>query len=309
MKVGVVGCGLVGSSAAFAIVLTGSAEAVALVDMNTDRAKAHAEDILHATPFSEAVEITAGDYNVLKGCLLVILSCGVAQRPGESRLELLKRNASVFKQVIPKVLDFAPDSLLLIASNPVDILTDIVARSSGLPPGRVFGTGTVLDTARFRSLIGSFFGVAANSVHAYVLGEHGDSEVLVWSSARVAGMPLIDFGTQVGVPLTDMIKADIDENVRRAAYRIIKGKGYTNYGIGAAIAKIVRGVRDNDRSVLTLSMPTDSMENLEGVSLSLPRVLGSSGVIATVRPSLSREEDAALQNSAQVLREAGLSMI
>ncbi len=143
MKVGVVGCGLVGSAAAFAIVLTGSAKALALVDINKDLAEAQAEDILHATPFAEALAISAGDYDILTGCHLVIMTCGVAQRPDESRLELLKRNAAIFQGVIPKVLEFAPDSLLLIASNPVDILTDVVARSSRLPQGRVFGSGTV----------------------------------------------------------------------------------------------------------------------------------------------------------------------
>jgi len=309
MKVGVVGCGLVGSAAGFAIVLTGSAKALALVDVNKDLAEAQAEDILHATPFAEALAISAGDYDTLTGCHLVIMTCGVAQRPGESRLGLLKRNAAIFREVIPKVLEFAPDSLLLIASNPVDILTDVVARSSGLPRGRVFGSGTVLDTARFRSLIGACFGVAAHSVHAYVLGEHGDSEVLVWSSARVAGVPVGDFGEQIGAPLTDGMKADIDERVRRAAYRIISGKGFTNYGIGAGLAKIARVIRDDDRTVLTLSMPTDFIEGLNGMSLSLPRILGASGVLATVRPPLSPEEDSALQRSAQVLGEAKSSII
>ncbi len=309
MKVGVVGCGLVGSAAAFAIVLTGSANALAMVDVNKDLAKAQAEDILHATPFAEALAISAGDYDALAGCHLVIMACGVAQRPGESRLELLKRNANIFRDVIPNVLKFAPDSLLLIASNPVDILTDVVARSFGLPQGRVFGSGTVLDTSRFRSLIGACFGVAAHSVHAYVMGEHGDSEVLVWSSARVAGIPLEEFGKQVGAPLTHGMKADIDERVRRAAYRIIRGKGFTNYGIGAGLAKIARVVRDDDRTVLTLSMPADSIDGLDGVSLSLPRIVGAGGVLATVRPPLSCEENAALKKSAQVLREAKSGMI
>ncbi len=302
MKVGIVGCGLVGSTAAFAIVLTGAAEALVLVDIRGDLANAQAEDILHATPFSKAVSVSAGNYDSLKGCSLVILSCGVAQRPGESRLALLKRNADIFADVVPKVLEHAPDTLLLIAANPVDILTDIVARSFGLPEGRVFGSGTSLDTARFRSLIGACFGVAAHSVHAYVLGEHGDSEVLVWSSARVAGVPLDDFGKQVEVPLTDQIKAYIDERVRRAAYRIIQGKGATNYGIGAGLARITRAVRDDDKTVLTLSMPTDSMEGFHGVSMSLPRILGANGITATVRPPLSRQEENAIRKSAELLK-------
>ncbi|MGC8658331.1 MAG: L-lactate dehydrogenase [Desulfomonilaceae bacterium] len=302
MKVGIVGCGLVGSSAAFAIVLTGSAESLVLVDINGDLANAQAEDILHATPFSNTTAVSAGNYDSLKGCSLVILSCGVAQRPGESRLALLKRNSSIFADVIPKVLEHAPDTLFLIATNPVDILTDIVARSFGLPLGRVFGSGTSLDTARFRSLIGTYLGVSAQSVHAYVLGEHGDSEVLLWSSARVAGIPLDDFGKQVSMPLTNQIKNHIDERVRRAAYRIIQGKGATNYGIGAGLARITKAVRDDDMTVLTLSMPADCMECLAGISMSLPRILGAKGVTGTVNPVLSKEEEKALCNSAELLR-------
>jgi len=234
----------------------------------------------------------------------VVLACGVAQRPGETRLQLLERNAEVFRDVLTRVMESAPEAILLVASNPVDVMTQVVTRMSGLPAGRVIGSGTILDTARFRALLGEHLGVAPQSVHAYVLGEHGDSEVLVWSSARVGGVPILDFAGQAGRPLTEEAKARIDEGVRRAAYRIIEGKGATYHGIGAALARIIRAIRDDERMVLTLSSTSRAMEGLDEVSLSLPRVLGAGGIGAELRPALSGEEREALRKSAEVLREA-----
>src|SRR5512143_226729 len=238
MKVGIIGCGFVGSTAAYAMALEGAASEIVLIDLNRQLAKAQAEDILHATPFARPVRIAAGDYPDLEEAGVVILACGVAQRPGETRLQLLERNAKVFEAVVPQVLEHAPDTLLVIASNPVDIITSMVAAISGLSPARTIGTGTILDTARFRTLLGEHLQVAPASVHAYVVGEHGDSEVLAWSSADVGGVPLLDFAHQVGRPVTEQARSAIDEGVRRAAYRIIEGKGATYYGIGAGIARI-----------------------------------------------------------------------
>ena len=236
MKVGIVGSGAVGSSAAYAMVMSGAASEVVLVDLNEKLAQAQAEDILDATPFATPVRISAGGYPQLAGAEAVVLSCGVGQRPGEPRLELLARNASVFKQVVVQVVEHAPNAILIVASNPVDIMTDIVCRLSALPAGRVFGTGTILDTARFRTMLGEHLGIAPQSVHAYVLGEHGDSEVLIWSSIAVGGVPVNEFAAQMGRPLTPEVKCHMDDGVRRAAFRIIEGKGTTNYGIGAGIA-------------------------------------------------------------------------
>jgi L-lactate dehydrogenase len=179
MKVGIVGCGLVGSSGAFAMALRGTASEIFLVDLNKKLAQAQAEDILHATPFSHPVRVVAGDYPQLDGAGVVILACGVGQRPGETRLQLLERNVEVFKKVVPQVRQFAPDALLLVVSNPVDVITQVVTKLSGLSPRKVIGSGTILDTARFRALLGEHLGVAPVSVHGYVLGKHGDSEVLV----------------------------------------------------------------------------------------------------------------------------------
>jgi L-lactate dehydrogenase len=250
------------------------------------------------------VRILAGDYPDLTGAGAVVLACGVAQRPGETRLQLMDRNAQVFRKVVPSVLAHAPDALLLVAANPVDLLTCVVTRLSGLAEGRVIGSGTVLDTARFRVLLGEHLGVAPHSVHAYVMGEHGDSEVLVWSSAKVGGIPLLDFAAQTGRAITPEVAARIDDGVRRAAYRMIEGKGATYFGIGAGLSRIVGALRDDERAVLTVSACVAGIEGLEGVSLSLPRIVGSQGIATTLRPDLSGKEAAALRRSAKILREA-----
>jgi L-lactate dehydrogenase len=304
MKIGIVGCGFVGSSGAFAIALEGKANELILVDLNADLAKAHAEDILHATPFSEPVKIAAGDYSALKGADIVVLACGVGQKPGETRLQLLERNLQVFQTVVPRVLEHTPETILLIVSNPVDIMTQVVTKISNLPTERVIGSGTILDTARFRTLLAEHLNIAPHSVHAYVLGEHGDSEVLAWSSGKVGGVPLEEFATQIQRPITDEDKARIDDGVRRAAYRIIEGKGATYYGIGAGIARIVRAIGDDEGAVLTLS----NIEGFNGVGLSLPRVLKAKGIETTIQPMLSNVEAEALKRSAEILKEAAAEL-
>lgn len=304
MKAGIVGCGFVGSTAAYTIAMQGNASELVLVDLNERLARAHAEDILHATPFAKAVRISSGGYPQLEGAAVVVLACGLGQKPGETRLQLLERNRQVLNSVVPQILAYAPETILVVASNPVDVLTQMVTKVSGLPPGRVIGTGTILDTARFRTLLGEQVGVAPHSVHAYVLGEHGDSEVLVWSSAKVGGVPLADFASQVGRPLTDEVKASIDHGVRRAAYQIIEGKGATYYGIGAGISRIVDAIRDNERAVLTVSTCLPDAGEFAGISLSLPRIVGAAGVVATLRPDLSHEEHAGLRRSAEILEAA-----
>jgi len=308
MKVGIVGSGMVGGSAAYAVVMTGAAREVVLVDLNEQLAQAQAEDILHATPFASSVRVLAGRYEQLGGAGVVLLCCGVGQRPGETRLQLLERNAAVFQQVIPRVVTAAPEAVLVVAANPVDVMTDVTARIAQLPPGRVVGSGTILDTARFRTLVGEHVGIAPRSIHAYVLGEHGDTEVLVWSSIQIGGVALTSFAEQVGRPLTDSVKASIDERVRRAAYRIIEGKGATYYGIGAGLARIVRVIRDDEQAVLTLSAPGAGVGTVGDACLSLPRVLGARGVESTLQAALSTEEEAALQRSALILQEASSAL-
>ncbi|MDJ0984378.1 MAG: L-lactate dehydrogenase [Desulfobacterales bacterium] len=304
MKVGIVGCGFVGSSGAFAIALEGKANELIMVDLNADLAKAHAEDILHATPFSEPIRVAGGDYTSLKNAELVVLACGVAQKPGETRLQLLQRNVKVFRDVVPRVLEYSPETILLIVSNPVDIMTQVVSHISGLPAQRVIGSGTILDTARFRTLLAEHLGVSPHSVHAYVLGEHGDSEVLAWSSGKVGGVPVEKFAAQIDRPITQEIKSRIDDGVRNAAYRIIEGKGATYYGIGAGIARIARAIEDDEGAVMTLS----NVDGFGGVSLSLPRVLKANGIETTIQPVLSNEETEALEKSAEILKKAAAEL-
>lgn len=305
MKTGIVGSGFVGATAAYALVMRGVGRRVVLVDMNRARAESEADDILHAVPFAHPLEVSAGDYADLAGCKVVIVSAGVGQKPGETRLQLLERNAQVFKQVIPNILKHAPNAILLIATNPVDVMTHIAAHYAsefGVPSSRVIGSGTTLDTARFRSLIGRQLSVDSQHVHAYVLGEHGDSEVLAWSQVSVGGIPLKEFCTGREISICEDDYAAIDEKVRRAAYHIIEGKGATYYGIGSAIARIVEVILQDERSLLTVSTPMKDVAGIKDVTVSLPNLVGGEGIIETFFPKLNQGETDALRASAQVVR-------
>ena len=308
MKIGIVGAGFVGSTAAYAMALRGVGSEIVLVDLNEKAARAQAEDISHATPFAHPIVVRAGGYQDLDGAALVVLTAGVSQKPGETRLQLLERNAAVFKSVIGQVLSATPNPLLLIATNPVDVMTDIAMRISGLPAERVIGSGTILDTARFRTLLGSHLGISPQSVHAYVVGEHGDSEVLAWSSAMAGNIPISTFAAQVRAAVTQSVKEQIDDRVRNAAYTIIEGKGATYYGIGNGLARIAKAILADEQSVLTVSMSTPEIEGVENVTLSLPRVIARTGVVATLYPELSASEHEALRRSAEIIKEASDSV-
>lgn len=301
MKIGIVGAGMVGSAAAFAMVMRGIGSRIVLVDLDEKRAQAEAQDIAHAVPFAHPVMVEAGGYEDLAGAAVVILAAGVSQKPGETRIQLLSRNAAVFEAVVGQVMAVAPEAILLVASNPVDIMGQITQRISGLAPGRVIGSGTILDTARFRWLLGRHLGIAPRSVHAYVLGEHGDSEVLAWSNARVGSVELTSFAAQVGAALTADVRARIDTGVRRAAYTIIEGKGATWYGIGAGLARIVNAVIADEQAVLSVSCVSDVL-GVKQVACSLPRVVGRDGVVAELMPDLSPEETEGLRASAAMLK-------
>jgi len=303
MKIGIVGTGMVGSAAGYAMALLGVGTQIVLVDANPALARAQAQDIAHATPFATTVSISAGEYADLEGAAVVIIAAGVSQKPGESRLALLERNVAVFRSVIAGVMKAAPETILLIATNPLDVMTFAAQRISGLPPERVIGSGTILDTARLRSLLGDHLGIAPNSVHAYVLGEHGDSEVPVWSSAMAGSVPIVSFAGQIGRPLDADTRARIADQVRGAAYTIIEGKGATWYGIGAGLARIVRSITDDERTVLSVSQVSREVEGVHDIALSLPRIIGREGVIATLMPELDATERAALKRSAEVISE------
>lgn len=305
MKTGIVGSGFVGATAAYALVMRGVGRRVVLVDMNKARADAEADDILHAVPFAHPLEVTSGNYADLADCKVVVVSAGVGQKPGETRLELLGRNAKVFEQVIPNVLKYAPNAILLIATNPVDVMTHIAAHYAaqlGVPSSRVIGSGTTLDTARLRTLLGRHLKVDSQHIHAYVLGEHGDSEMLPWSLVTVGGIPLDEFCTGREISICPDDYAGIDEKVRRAAYHIIEGKKATYYGIGSAIARIVEVIQQDERSILTVCTPMPDVGGVKNVTVSLPNLIGGDGIIQTFFPNLSPQETDALRASAQVVR-------
>ena len=302
MKIGIVGAGMVGSAAAFALVMQDTVSELVLIDLNTARARAQAEDIAHAVPFAGSTIVRSGGYPDIADAKVVILACGVSQRPGETRPELLGRNAEIFRTVIGEVMTVAPDAILVVASNPVDVITEISTRFSGLSPERIIGSGTILDTARFRWLIGRHLGIAPSSIHGYVLGEHGDSEVLAWSSVRAGSVPLSAFAAQIGAPMTAAVRERIDEGVRRAAYTIIAGKGATWYGIGAGLARIVHAIGRDEQAVLSVSMVEPDVFGVPQVSLSLPRLVGANGVSATLWPELDTGEYEALRRSATILK-------
>lgn len=305
MKIGIVGCGFVGSTAGYAMVMNGVGRELVLIDLNRQRAEAEADDILHAVPFAHNLNVYAGEYADLEGARVVIMAAGVNQKPGETRLQLLERNSAIFHQVIPQIYDHAPEAILVVATNPVDIMTHVtadIAKGYGIPSHRVIGSGTTLDTARFRALLGQLVGVDSTHVHAYVVGEHGDSEVLTWSLVNIGNMPLVDFLRMRNMELDERIKAEIDEGVRRAAYHIIEGKGATYYGIGSALARITRNILGDRRAIMTVCTPTEDIVGVKNVTVALPRLVAGSGVLETYHLPLNQEEESGLHASAALIR-------
>jgi L-lactate dehydrogenase len=307
-KVAVVGVGNVGATFAYALVLSGLASEIVLVDANERRAEGEVMDLLHAVPFAKPVRISAGRYEDCAGAAVTVITAGAAQRPGESRLDLVRRNDAILGQIVPEVARHVPDGLILMATNPVDVLTYRAIQRAGLPPGRVFGSGTILDTARFRALLAAREGVDPRSVHAFIIGEHGDSEVALWSAANIAGMPLDEFGAAGGDALDADDRDSITEAVRQAAYEIIERKGATYYAIGGGLLRIVEAILRDQRTVLSVSSLITDYYGIDDVCLSLPTIVGAGGIEQVLRVGLSAGEAAALRRSAGVLRETIASL-
>lgn len=303
MKVGIIGAGSVGSATAFALIMRGVARKVVLIDANEKKARAEAMDIAHAAPFAYANKVKAGTYEDLKGAEVVIVTAGANQKPGETRIDLLGRNAKIFESIIPQVAKYAPDTILLITSNPADIMTEVAIKLSGFPRERVIGSGTVLDTSRFRTLLGYHLGVSPKSIHANVLGEHGDSEVLAWSNGDAGSVQIEELARMENKPFTADVKAHIDDCVRNAAYKIIDGKGATFYGIAGALCQICQAISNNEYAILTVSTHHDDVEGVKDVCLSLPTVVGKRGVHGIIYPKLSESEHNDLRYSAQKIKE------
>jgi L-lactate dehydrogenase len=304
VRVAIVGAGNVGATCAYALLLSGTAAEIVLIDANRERAEGEAMDLNHGMPFTRPARVWAGDYADCAIADVVVLTAGAAQRPGETRLDLLKRNAAVFQQIVPQVVQHTREAILLVAANPLDALTYVAWKTSGLPASRVVGSGTILDTARFRYLLGQRFGVEPRSVHAFIIGEHGDSQVAIWSLANIAGMRLDDFCRMNGGTLDAEAKREIAQNARRAAYDIIRRKGATYYAIAAALVRIIEAIVRDQNSVLTVSSLAENVYGLNDVCLSLPGVVNRQGVSRVLLLPLDAEERSALENSARIIREA-----
>ncbi|MCU0509707.1 MAG: L-lactate dehydrogenase [Anaerolineae bacterium] len=303
-KIAVVGgAGAVGASAAYALMMSGLVSEIVLVDVNERRAEGEAMDLMHGAPFVRPVTVRAGTYDDCAGCQIVVITAGAAQKPGESRLDLVRKNTGIIRDMVPQIARVAPNSILLIVANPVDILTLAALEASGFPPGRVIGSGTVLDTARLRALVGQRLNIDPRSVHGYVIGEHGDSEVVVWSRATVAGLPVAEFCAQRGSDCDSQMQGQISEQVRRAAYEIIERKGATYYAIGLGVRHIVEAILRDQNTVLTVSTLMTGQFGISDICLSLPSIVDHGGVEGVLMPKLSDEEVAALRRSADVLKE------
>jgi len=302
VKVVVVGAGAVGATVAYTLLTADLANELVLIDINRDRAEGEAMDIADGTPFTGPVRIYAGDYEDCRDALIVIFAAGANQRPGETRLELAARNVKVVRDVMDRLLRYWNGGVLLMVTNPVDVLTYAALRFSGLPENAVIGSGTVLDSARFRYLLSRHCRVDGRNVHAYVLGEHGDSEVFVWSRAAIAGIHVDDFCDRRGVPRPD--RQDLSERVRRAAAEIIARKGATYYGVSLSVRRICEAVVRDQESVLTVSGLVDGYYGVTDTAFSLPTIVGRRGRVKVLDIPLAPEEQQALCYSAGILKQA-----
>jgi len=303
VKVAIVGVGNVGATFAYALLGSALASQIVLIDANKTRAEGEAMDLNHAVPLTHSTRIWAGDYADCAGAAITVITAGTAQRPGETRLDLVQRNYSIYQSIIPQIVKANPDGILLIASNPLDVLSYAAMKLSGLPANRVIGSGTILDTARFRYLLSQHAGVDPRSVHAYIIGEHGDSEVPVWSAANIAGMSLTEF-CEMNCDSYDQSDYDaIFAQTRDAAYQIIERKGATFYGIGMGLVRICEAILRGQNTVLSVSTLIHDYYGIEDVYLSLPCVIGREGVQKFMRLPLDEKEVEGLQKSAKILKE------
>lgn len=301
-KVAVIGCGFVGAACAFALMQHGLYSDMVLIDANRARAEGEAEDIAHGLLFAKPMNIRAGDYADAADAAMAVVTAGANQKPGETRLDLVRRNSAIMLSVLGELKKAGFAGNILVVSNPVDVLTRVAQMHAGLPEGRVFGSGTVLDTARLRYLLGEHLDVDNRSVHAFIVGEHGDSEIALWSSATVSGVPLHDFCEMRGYFDHENAMREIGESVKKSAYRIIERKGATYYGIAMAVLRICEAVVRDEKSILPVSAALHGEFGIEDVTLSVPAIVGKGGVEKIVPVSLSEDERTRLHYSADVLR-------
>ena len=301
-KVAIVGCGFVGAASAFAVMQSGLFSEMVLLDADRDKAEGEALDISHGLPFAKPMQIYAGDYHDLSDASVIVVTAGAGQKPGETRLDLVKKNVGIFRSVIPQIAQENQDAILLVVANPVDILTYVAAKLSGYPESRVFGSGTVLDTARLKYLLGEHLDVDSRSVHAFIIGEHGDSEMVAWSSANVSGIPLQKFCEMRGhFDHADAMK-EIGEEVKNSAYEIIEKKKATYYGIAMSVKRILEAIVRDEKSILPVSGLQHGNYGLSDIAISMPAIVGKDGIETHVPIQLNPEETEALKKSAETLK-------
>ena len=301
-KVAIIGCGFVGSSIAFALMQKGQFNEIVLIDRTESKAEGEAQDLSHGLPYLSPVNIHAGRYEEIKDAAIVIVTAGSNQKPGETRLDLISRNAKITKSIVSELKRIGMEGILLMVANPVDALTHIAYKESGLPSNRVFGSGTVLDTARLKYLLSKHLNVDSKNVHAVIVGEHGDSETPVWSSANVGSIPLSSFCELRGYKAHDENMKKIEDDVVNSAYRIIEKKGATYYGIALSVSHIVSCIVNDSHSMLPVSVEASGEYGLNDVALSLPSLIGKDGVEKILEIPLSKEEKERLNKSADTLK-------
>ncbi len=302
-EVAVVGLGFVGSASAFALMQSGLFSEMVLVNRDMSKAEGEALDISHGLPFAKPMKIYAGTYDDIVDAAVIVITSGAGQKPGETRLDLVRKNVEVYRSIIPEIAKRNCEGILLIVSNPVDILTSAAVKLSGFPENRVFGSGTVLDTARLKYLLGEHLNVDSRSVHAFIIGEHGDSEIAAWSSANVSGVPLHNFCEMRGHFEHEKAMYEIAEGVKNSAYEIIEKKKATYYGIAMSVKRICEAIVRDEKSILPISSIQHGQYGIEGVALSMPAVVGKNGVETLVPIELNEAEQTALRHSADTLKQ------
>lgn len=307
-KAVMVGCGFVGSASVFALMQSGLFSEIALIDANKEKAEGEAMDISHGIPFARQMKIYAGDYDDVKDAGIVIVTAGANQQPGETRLDLVNKNVAIFKKIIPEISSRGFEGILLIVANPVDILTKVAKELSGLPENRVIGSGTVLDTARLKYRLSEHLGVDSKSIHAFIIGEHGDSEIAAFSSANVSGIPLSNFCEMRGHFKHREAEEEIAQKVKNSAYDIIQRKRATYFGVAMAVKRICEVIVRNEKAILPVSTSMHGEYGIDDVVLSMPCIVGINGIEAQVPIVLNEEEQQKLQDSSKILKEIVASL-
>lgn len=307
-KAAIIGCGFVGSASAFALMQSGLFSELVLIDANHDKAEGEAMDIAHGLPFAGQMKIYAGDYDDIVDAAVIIVTAGAAQKPGETRLDLVNKNVNIFKSIIPEIAKRNYKGILLIVANPVDILTYTAVKLSGLPENRVIGSGTVLDTARLKYALGEHLEVDSRSVHSFIIGEHGDSEIVAWSSTNVSGIPVNDFCELRGHFNHEEAMHRIADDVKNSAYDIIEKKGATYYGIAMSVKRICECIMRDEKSILPISSMMHGEHGISDICLSMPTVVGREGVETRVPIQLNEQEESALSASAEQLSKVAAQL-